>query len=103
MRYLIGLAAILTLATPSAAAQFRCDNPGGAYLAVVRQAEVILDPDTFNARLPIIGRIDTREIGAIVLQTADPTVTEIFHTRPEPKMEVFSDGELAQVDFCVEL
>lgn len=100
MRPIIGIAALLLMAAPAYAESYNCDNPGGSYYVVLHATEAVIDPDSFNARLPIIGRIDTKEIKAVVLKTPDPTVTEILHTWPEPQMEVFSDGELAQVDPC---
>jgi len=103
MRYLIAIAAVAALASPASAASYACENPGRTYNAVVMAGEVVINPDTTHTALQIIGRIDTDEIGALVLRTPDPTVTEILHTRPEPKMEVFSDGELVQVDPCIEL
>lgn len=94
------LAALLLATAPAYATSLKCENPGGYYLVVVTPTDAVIDPDSFNARMAIIGRIHTKDIGALVLRTQDPAVTEILHLWPEPKMEVFSDGQLAQTDYC---
>ncbi|OEO31941.1 hypothetical protein VW23_013940 [Devosia insulae DS-56] len=109
-RWLLATAVLAVVMSPGYAADREtfghytliCENPGGRYVAVLldHAAEVVIDPDSTHTSLPIIGRIQTKEIGALVLRTPDPTVTEILHLWPEAKMEVFSDGDMVQVDEC---
>ena len=103
MRHALLIAAMLAATGPAYATSLVCENPGNKYLVTIADgADVaIINPDSTADRMPIIGRIDTDEIRAVVLKTPDPTVTEILHTWPEPKMEIFSDGDLVQVDPCV--
>jgi hypothetical protein len=98
------LGALLLAICPAHAGSYAlvCKNPVRTYIVTYSDgdSEVLSDADTRQYRNAVIASVESGQVHALVLSTPDPTVTEILHLLPTPKMEVFSSGELFQVDQC---